>query len=94
MKKENLENIEAVAFAFSVVAFFSVGYVVIRPEYFTLPMPYMILMALGFSVVFTIAVTLAAVVIRIGTILMARCQRAFRKHVRMIRMVVKYYGCH
>lgn len=90
MNKETVEDIEAVAFAFSVVAFFSVGYVVIRPEYFTLPMPVMIVFALGAACVFTFAVCLAAVIIKIGKVMFKKIRCSFRKHKRM----VMNYGSH
>lgn len=93
---EFVEWMELYFITFVFIAFVSVSYVVIHADYFTLPMPIMILLALGFSAFVVLSVIALVVIRNICYLAYRKAKRGVRKATRRSRKAkaVMTYGGH
>lgn len=90
------EWVELYFITFIFIAFMSVAYVVTHSDYFTLAMPVMILLALGFAAFIVLSVIAVVVARNICYLTYRKARKAIKKAIRKSRRdkVVITYGSH
>lgn len=97
MKNKDLyEYAELYFITFVFIAFISIAYVVIHSDYFTLAMPVMILLALGFAAFIVLSVIAVVVARNICYLTYKKARKAIRMAIRKSRKekAVITYGSH